>query len=314
MEINHKKDKVVSFSQYQQWKQCPHQWYLNYGKGLKKFKPNMYLVFGNAIHETIQNYLKTMYEESASKADKFDNIKYFKDTLRDEYKKYVKKNKNVHFSDAAELREFYEDGEAILDFFLKKRRLYFKSRNHELKGIELPLVNNPHPDFPNIKFSGFIDIVIKDKKENHYTIIDIKTSTRGWNDKAKKDKTKAQQILLYKKFYSEQYKVPMEKIDVKFFIVKRKIYENSDFPQKRIQEWSPVASTYIKESAGKNLINGAVREFQEFINECFTKEGIPKDKEYKKNVSTLCNWCPYSDSPNLCNKGLEIQPKFFTFS
>jgi RecB family exonuclease len=314
MEINYRKDKVVSFSQYQQWKNCPHQWYLNYGKGLKKFKPNMYLVFGNAIHETIQNYLTTMFEESATKADKFDNIKFFKDTLRDQYKKYVKKNKNSHFSDAGELHEFYNDGEAILDFFLKKRRLYFKSRNFELKGIELPLVSYPHPDYPTIKFSGFIDVVMYDKKNDHYTIIDIKTSTRGWGDKAKKDKTKAQQILLYKKYYSEQYKVPMENIDVSFFIVKRKIYENSDYPQKRIQEWSPVNSTFTNKTAGKNLIRGAVRDFQEFINECFTQEGIPLDKEHKKNVTPLCGWCPYNDKPDLCNKNLEVQPKFFTFN
>ena len=153
-----------------------------------------------------------------------------------------------------------------------------------------------------------------DKKNDHYTIIDIKTSTRGWGDKAKKDKTKAQQILLYKKYYSEQYKVPMENIDVSFFIVKRKIYENSDYPQKRIQEWSPVNSTFTNKTAGKNLIRGAVRDFQEFINECFTQEGIPLDKEHKKNVTPLCGWCPYNDKPDLCNKNLEVQPKFFTFN
>lgn len=313
MEINHKTDKVVSFSQYQQWKQCPHQWYLNYGKGLHKFKPNMYLVFGNAIHESIQNYLKIMFETTAKKADEFDTITFFKDTLRDEYKKFVKKNKNIHFSDASELREFYADGEAILTFFLKKRKQYFSSRNYELKGIELPLVAQPHPQFPNIKFSGFIDIVMYHKKSNTYTIYDIKTSTRGWGDKEKKNKVKSQQILLYKKFYSEQYKVPMESIDVQFFIVKRKIYEESDFPQKRIQEWSPIKPTFGTKNPGKNLLNGAIKDFQEFIDECFTKEGIPKDKEYNKNVSTLCSWCPYNDSPDLCNKGLEEQPKFFTF-
>ncbi len=274
----------------------------------------MYLVFGNAIHEVIQNYLKIMFDESAAAADRFDNITYFKDKLREGYKSYVKKNKNTHFSDAAELREFYDDGEAILDFFLKRRRVYFKTRNHQLKGIELPLIGIPNPNRSNIKFSGYIDIVMYNKNTKMYTIYDIKTSTRGWGDKEKKNKVKSQQILLYKQFYSKQYKVPMENIEVQFFIVKRKIYENSDFPQKRIQEWSPIKPSFTTKNPGKNLLRGAIRDFNEFIDDCFTDEGIPIDKDYDKKVSALCGWCPFNDNPELCDKGLEIQPKFFTFT
>ena len=57
----------------------------------------MYLVFGNAIHEVIQNYLKIMFDESAAAADRFDNITYFKDKLREGYKSYVKKIKTPTF-------------------------------------------------------------------------------------------------------------------------------------------------------------------------------------------------------------------------
>ena len=54
MEINYKTDKVVSFSQYSTYKSCPHKWYLEYVKGYRDEKPNMYFVFGTAIHEALQ--------------------------------------------------------------------------------------------------------------------------------------------------------------------------------------------------------------------------------------------------------------------
>jgi hypothetical protein len=41
---------------------------------------------------------------------------------------------------------------------------------------------------------------------NRFKIIDIKTSTKGWDDKTKKDETKQMQLILYKKFFSQQFK------------------------------------------------------------------------------------------------------------
>ena len=49
------------------------------------------------------------------------------------------------------------------------------------------------------------------------------------------DKNKTDQLLLYKSFYSKQHDVPLDRIDVEYFIVKRKLYEGMDFPQRRVQ-------------------------------------------------------------------------------
>ena len=46
---------------------------------------------------------------------------------------------------------------------------------------------------------GYLDIVIHDTLSNTIKIMDIKTSTRGWNKWMKKDENKTQQLLLYKK-------------------------------------------------------------------------------------------------------------------
>ena len=59
------------------------------------------------------------------------------------------------------------------------------------------------------------------KETETFKIIDIKTSTNGWNDYAKKDENKQFQLLLYKQYFSEQYGIPLDKIEIEFFILKR---------------------------------------------------------------------------------------------
>ena len=86
-------------------------------------------------------------------------------------------------------------------------------------GIERPL-NYKLPK--NLNFVGFIDVIIRDEIRDRLKIIDIKTSTMGWNKWVRiTDKNKSNQLLLYKQFYSKQFNFPIDKIDVEFFIVKR---------------------------------------------------------------------------------------------
>jgi hypothetical protein len=70
--VNYAYQKSVSYSQYSIYKQCQYQWYLNYIKKLKIFKPSVHLTFGTSFHETMQDWLKVMFEESAKKADEMD--------------------------------------------------------------------------------------------------------------------------------------------------------------------------------------------------------------------------------------------------
>ena len=48
-------------------------------------------------------------------------------------------------------------------------------------------------------------------------IIDIKTSTMGWNKYQKADKTKTAQLVLYKSYYAKQFNVPIDNIRVEYF-------------------------------------------------------------------------------------------------
>ena len=148
----------------------------------------------------------------------------------------------------------------------------------------------------NLTWVGYLDIVIKDTVRDVIKIIDIKTSTKGWNKYQKKDKNKTDQLLLYKQFYSAQMDIPIEKIEVEFFIVKRKLWENVDFPQKRVQKLIP--------ASGKPSINRVLLNLNKFLEECFNEKGEHlQNTIYRKEPSTKnCKWCEFKSKPQICDR------------
>jgi hypothetical protein len=143
---------------------------------------------------------------------------------------------------------------------------------------------------------GYLDVVIRNKVTDTITIIDIKTSTRGWNKWQKADKTKTSQLVLYKKYFAEQYGFDVEKIDIKYMIVKRKLIEGAMFPQKRITEFAP--------ASGKPTRNKLTNSIKSFVDSSFHDDGsFNLDREYpavagKNNKN--CKWCEFKDQPDLC--------------
>lgn len=293
VEIDYRYEKTISFSQYSTYRHCPHQWYLNYVKKQYDFKPSINLVFGTSMHEALQHYLQTMYDTSIAEADRIDLITYFKERFRENYKSSVKDHKGEHFSTPVEMSEFFEDGIAILEWFRSKRGQYFSKRSTQLVGIEIPMYYKLDNGISNVYFRGHVDFILYDEVNDKYTIYDIKTSTRGWSDADKKDQIKLNQILLYKKFFSALAKVPEDKIDVLFFIVRRKIFESSEYTIPRIQEFRP--------ANGKIKLKQAWEDFNAFIQEAFDSSGKYVDRVYRKNPSKLCDWCAFNNT-ELCDK------------
>jgi len=283
-------NKHVSFSQYSMYKNCPHQWYLSYPKGLMVYKSTIHTIFGTAFHETVQNYLKVMFESSAKDADKIHLPTYFKTRL---VELYTQTSTEGHYSTPEELTEFFEDAVAILEFFKKKRSIFFKTKNTRLIGIEIPILSPVVDEVKDVVLKGFIDLVTYDTILDKYTIYDIKTSTKGRSDYEKKDQTKINQILFYKKLFSQLRNIPEEKIDVQFFIVRRKINENLEFPPGRIQEFVP--------AHGTRKLNEALEDLKSFVLNVFTPEGEYQEKSYPKNPNK-CRFCNFNNRPDLCDR------------
>ena len=192
-EVNYAYQKTISYSQMSMYRSCPHKWSLQYKDGHYDDSPSIHFTFGTAMHEVIQDWLTVLYEESGTKADQINLEEQFQEKFIGLYKESYSKNKETHYSSPEELREFFEDGVAILDFIKKKRNQYFSKRGWHLAGIELPIVINVGR---NLMYKGFIDLVLYHEPTNKFYIYDIKTSTRGWNAKAKSDENKQMQLVL----------------------------------------------------------------------------------------------------------------------
>ena len=297
-EMNYAFEKAISYSQFSVYQNCPRKWSLQYKDGHYTSESSIHMTFGTALHEALQHYITTIYEVSGAAADRIDLKEYFEERFRETYLKDYKSNNNTHFSNSVEMNEFFEDGLSILNFVKKKRGGYFGKKSWHLVGCEVPIMINPNPKYPNILYKGYLDVVLYNETLNKFKILDIKTSTRGWGDKEKKDELKQFQLILYKKYYGQQYNIPTDDIDVEFFIVKRKVWENSDFPISRIQEFKP--------ASGKVKLNKAVTSVNNFIEEVFNTDGSHKPRTYQPVPSAHnCRFCPFRDNKELCDKGIK---------
>jgi hypothetical protein len=290
-DIDWASEKSISYSQFSMYSECPRKWELQYPLKIKIPTPSVFLIFGTSLHEILQHYLTTYYNQSGVIADQINTSEMFEDKLREEYAKQYKSNNKQHFSSPEELREFYNDGVEIIRDFAKNRGKHFSKRGWYLVGIEVPIVLNPHPKLPNVVYQGFLDAVLYHEPTNKIYIIDFKTSTWGWGDKEKKNQIKQFQLLLYKKYFAELYNFPEENIEVEFFIVKRKLRESEDFTIKRIQKFKPTSGKIKMKKAEQSMLN--------FIEKAFDQNGY-KQVEHQPKINNNCKYCPFHKT-HLCS-------------
>ena len=285
--------KRISYSQYNQWVTCPHKWKLNYIDELGEYTDSIHTLFGTSMHEVLQTYLTIMYNDTIKMADALPLDEMLLHRMKTNYTQIMERNGGEVFCEQEDMEEFYSHGLAILEWFKKKRNMYFSKKNYELVGIEVPI----EYELPNkIKFIGYMDVVLHDTFRDRYKIIDIKTSTMGWNKWAKADKNKTDQLLLYKQFYGKQHDIPLDKIDVEYFIVKRKLYEKVEFPQRRVQTFTP--------ANGTPSINKVMNNLNKFINESFIDGEYNLEHTYIKQPSKKnCRFCEFNQTEH-CDAGV----------
>lgn len=275
----------VSFSQYSMYSTCPRQYKHNYIDKLGESSANIHTIFGTALHETIQKFLSVMYGVSKKQAMEMNTDKILLECMRTEFIKENEKLTNGLISTQLELEEFYGDGRRIIEWFKKNIEKFYTKTGFELVGIEIPLNAEVKP---GVYFIGFIDVVLRDISSGEIIIIDIKTSTRGWTKYDKTDKFKNSQIVIYKKYYSDIFGVPLDKIKVEYQIMKRKLFEDSPYPVPRISKHIP--------ANGKPTVNKVYSEFIEFVNTVFDENGNFNDIPFPKipgNKNKNCRFCEF---------------------
>jgi hypothetical protein len=292
--LNYDIEKSISYSQTLSYNTCPHQWALSYIKRLQEYRPTIHTVFGTAFHETLQDWLTQLYEGTVKNAMEMDLDALLLSKMQTVYAA-EKEKYGQHFSSSEELSEFHSDGVEILKYIKKKRSSFFSTKYTRLVGVEIPLL---HKISENLYFKGYIDLLLYNEQADRYLIFDIKTSTSGWNQYAKKDDNKLAQLLLYKEFLAKQFQIDVEKVDVQYFIVKRKVPADPEYPAmgKRVQEFVP-PSGKIKRGQANNAL-------MKFIRDAFDDSGQYVYKDYEKLPSkSNCMFCPYKNTEH-CSVGI----------
>ena len=279
-----KKNKHISYSQLSTYLNCPRLWELQYLRNLAPYEPSIHMVFGSAFHESLQHYLDVMYTDSIKAANEIDIDSFLYERMIKNYKRQKGMNGHEHFSTSEEMNLFFLDGKHILDWIKKRRGAYFDTprKGVWLAGIETLIYQQLAP---GVFFKGLIDLVFYDERDDSYTLVDIKTSTQGWNKYAKADDKRTSQLLLYKEFFAKQFNVDPKKVKVQYFIVKRKVPIEADFAsmQKRVQEFVP-ASRKIKRGKAISFMNT-------FISDVINENGEYIDKTYTCTNQKPCRYC-----------------------
>lgn len=295
---------IISYSQFSMYARCPKSWELGYVKKLRSYKPSIHTLFGTSLHEALQNYLSVAFTQSGKAADEIDLHAYLKTRLVENYTLELGKQNGEHFTTPEELNSFYEDGCEILTWVKRRRKVYFTPKGLEFIGVEIPMFLPVNVEInPTVHFVAYVDLVFYDKVFNRVKIIDIKTSSRGWTDKDKKDSVKKSQVMLYKYYFSQKFNIPIQDIEVEFFIVKRKLHEAQHFPQKRVQVYTP--------SQGRSSILKVLNNINEFVAQSFNQDGsYNTERDYPAIAGEdgeNCKYCEFKDKPELCPAGKRLK-------
>jgi len=268
------KNRHISYSSISTYNKCPKLWDLQYRQKVIPFTQSIYTIFGSAMHETIQEWLEVMYMESAKAAMDMNLNDLLYNKMIAQYRIGKAVNGHKHFSTPEELTQFWVDGKHILEYLKKKRGGYFSTRTMKLAGIETLLYQELKP---GVMFKGLIDLVFYHPVNDTWTIMDIKTSTSGWRDNQKKNPNLTAQVVLYKEFFAKQFDIDRDKINVEYFIVKRRVPAEADYAimQRRVQEFRP--------NAGPRKTKQVLESMNNFLNDVLDEEGNFIEKEYKCN-------------------------------
>ena len=277
----------ISYSSISTYNKCPKLWDMQYRKKVIPFTQNIYTTFGSAFHETLQTYLEVLYHNSVKEANEMDINKLLYDNMIKAYKSGKAINGHEHYSTADELNQFWLDGKHILEFIKKKRAVYFSTKHMMLAGVETLLYQELKP---GVVFKGLVDLVFYNKTLDEWTVMDIKTSTSGWRDSQKKNPNLTAQVVLYKEFFAKQFGIDRDKINVEFFIVKRRVPKDAMYAsmQRRVQEFSP--------NAGPRKTKQVIESMNNFLANVLDSNGkfIDKDHECKSPLGKCDNCMQFS--------------------
>ena len=280
------------------WKKCPQWWDYIYRQKIAEKEESIHTLFGTAMHTIVQAWLKDYVfgGKSLVFAKSVDLSDDFRAEFIKECKPWVKKG----IFTREEIEEFYHQGVDILTYVQENVEKLFPNKNVELFAIEYPV---RVPLGNGMQYVGYIDIVTRDMVYDEWRLYDLKATTRGWNQWAKKDKLKTDQLLVYKRLFAEQENIPIELIDIEYVIMKRILPENPQYPVPRVSKFSPAQGTRSLKRVWKEF-----SEFVELAHDQKTGERIV-DNVVATPSDKACKFCPATEICPYFGKGEKKETK-----
>lgn len=209
--------RSISFSEYSTYINCPHKWYLTYGL---RYPGDISeeLIFGSAVHNTIENILTNKHVQRMYRLNKENTIRdVFKGFLKDELQKIENENFLKMFAEKKLANIFFWQASSVI----LSLNFFERFKNYTIEHVELKLdgLTIYETETKKITFKGFIDLILKNKETGKYLILDWKTSRKAWDiiKKMKDNENFFAQLCLYKKFFSQSAGIPFELIETKFY-------------------------------------------------------------------------------------------------
>ena len=268
--------KIVSYSQYSTYRNCPRKYFYTYVKKIGGFKANEYTTFGTAMHETLQEYLELAYrKEDRNQYDMYEKLKYY----------LTKNNNKDHTLTPLELSTYLLKGlETLLQIHYDFKNIFPKIKEWELVSNEYEMKKV----YNDLDFNQYIDVLFKKRGEDKYIIIDIKTSKFRYVVKYI-DVKKKMQLHLYRETLAEQLGIPSSNIETKYLV----LAVNRDIAYGKVNKYQVIDVTSVRTT-----------DFYNFVNDIFVDGKRREDISlYPKNVTKLCDYC---DLKKECNSNYLI--------
>lgn len=263
--------KHFSFSELYLFSTCPYKHHQNYILGIRS-KGNFFSIFGSAIHKAIEQ--KWKYKNELAWLEMGKTIYLVTQAQADEQGLFPKDSPNGKTP-----AEWVQAAFRIYRDFFEWVEENFPGC--ELFDIEYPLEESIEDQ--DKKFKGYIDMILYDRKEDIYHIIDLKTASYGWNKEQLSNTKKLYQVIFYKHFFSIKEKIPKDKIQCHYILLLR----------------TPGKKT--KHAVYKHSVTSGDRKIKNALE--WMKETLDKiNMGIMLKMPSTCNFCDCGENVNRWNK------------
>lgn len=257
-----KKPDYVSYSSIKDWKFCPQYYKITRIDGVPAGRDSIHTAFGKALHSTLEKVFKQEKEGS------FDYAKDFSENFTKEIISLPEEiRKDISEKD---LKDFHEQGKELSVLALPAMQEYLGDFEY-ISAEENIMEDIEEYKIDDYKFKGFIDLILRSKKDNVYHIVDWKTCSWGWETQKKNDAMVTYQLTYYKHFFGKKMNIPADKIETHFGLLKRTAKKDK--------------VEIFRVTSGDKKVNNALKLLQECVY------NVDHDRFVKNKMS--CSKCKF---------------------